>query len=307
MLPDLHRPPRTSRPRRAGFSLIELLIVIAIILIILAVALPKLTKARTYAQEMAAVKAITTFIRRETQYYSQYGQYATSLAQLGPPTSGAPGPNGAELIDRDLATGEKGGFKFVLQPSQTGYSLVATPAQFGTSGTHTVFFRPEHVDPRAQRPGTRDGERSSAWARPQQNSNSHRSNRMIPRPLNMEQLVRCLERQFGPVTLFPDEGYTKLRVGGVALTFLEAERFASAKLRSKVCRPSDWREFGTQAESAGDVSGSRDSGECACFVGGTSRGGVRSLPAGRMGRGSGYDGHGYRSLLVAGGTARFAG
>lgn len=46
----------------------------------------------------------------------------------------------------------------------------------------------------------------------------------IPRPLNMEQLVRCLERRFGPVDLFADEGYTKLRVGGVALTFLQAER-----------------------------------------------------------------------------------
>jgi hypothetical protein len=47
---------------------------------------------------------------------------------------------------------------------------------------------------------------------------------MIPRPLNMEQLVRCLERQFGAVDLVPDEGLTKLRVSGVALTFLEAER-----------------------------------------------------------------------------------
>jgi len=46
----------------------------------------------------------------------------------------------------------------------------------------------------------------------------------IPRPANMEQLVRCLERRFGPVTLFADEGYTKLRVAGLALTFLEAER-----------------------------------------------------------------------------------
>src|SRR5439155_20543860 len=107
MFPDRRRGPRT-----AGFSLIELLIVIAIILIILAVALPKLTKARTYAQEMAAVKAITTIHTAETQYYSQFGQYATSPTQLGPPTSGASGPNGAELIDRDLATGEKGGFKF---------------------------------------------------------------------------------------------------------------------------------------------------------------------------------------------------
>jgi|GEM_PF-6495986 len=44
------------------------------------------------------------------------------------------------------------------------------------------------------------------------------------RPLDMEQLVRCLERQFGTVDLFPDEGLTKLCVAGLALTFLEAER-----------------------------------------------------------------------------------
>ncbi|HVW84333.1 MAG TPA: prepilin-type N-terminal cleavage/methylation domain-containing protein [Bryobacteraceae bacterium] len=133
MLPD-----RTRR-RKAGFSLIELLIVIAIILIILAVALPKLTKARTYAQEMAAVKAITTIHTAETQYYSQYGQYATSLNQLGPPTSGTANASGAELIDKELANGEKGNFKFTLQPSQTGYTLTAIPTQFGTSGTHTYY------------------------------------------------------------------------------------------------------------------------------------------------------------------------
>jgi len=47
---------------------------------------------------------------------------------------------------------------------------------------------------------------------------------MIPRPLNMEQLVRCLEKRFGPVELFPDEGYTRLKVAGTPLTFLDAER-----------------------------------------------------------------------------------
>jgi type IV pilus assembly protein PilA len=125
--------------RSSGFSLIELLIVIAIILIILAVALPKLTSARRYAQEMAAEKAITTIHTAETQYYSQFGNYATSLTQLGPPASGAAGPNGAELIDRDLASGEKGGFKFVLQQTPAGYALAVTPTAFGTSGTHTYF------------------------------------------------------------------------------------------------------------------------------------------------------------------------
>ena len=131
--------PNRKRRARAGFSLIELLIVIAIILIILAVALPKLTSARRYAQEMAAVKAITTIHTAETQYYSQYGQYATSLAQLGPPTSGNAGVGGAELIDKELAAGEKGNFKFTLQPTQTGYALTAVPTQFGTAGTHTYF------------------------------------------------------------------------------------------------------------------------------------------------------------------------
>ena len=129
----------TNRKRTAGFSLIELLIVIAIILIILAVALPKLTNARRYAQEMAAVKAITTVHTAETQYYSQYGAYATTLQQLGPPASGSPGPTGAELIDRDLASGEKGGFKFVLQQTPTGYALIVNPTAFGTSGSHTYY------------------------------------------------------------------------------------------------------------------------------------------------------------------------
>jgi len=127
------------RQRNAGFSLIELLIVIAIILIILAVALPKLTNARKFAQEMAATKAINTIHTAETQYYSQYGQYATALTQLGPPASGTEGANGADLIDRDLAGGEKGGFKFILQQTQTGYVLQVNPVAFGTGGSHTYY------------------------------------------------------------------------------------------------------------------------------------------------------------------------
>ena len=121
---------------------IELLVVITIIsmiLIILAVALPGVTNDARYAREMAAAKAINTVHTAETQYYSEYGKYATSLAQLGPPASGSPGPNGAGLIDRDLASGEKGGFKFVLQQTPTGYALAVNPTAFGTSGSHTYF------------------------------------------------------------------------------------------------------------------------------------------------------------------------
>ena len=130
---------RASHNRRAGFSLIELLIVIAIILIILAVALPRLGKARLFAQEMAAKKAISTIHTEQAQYYSQYGAYATTLTQLGPPASGAATASSADLIDRDLATGEKGGFKFTLQQTPTGYVILANPALFGTTGSHTYF------------------------------------------------------------------------------------------------------------------------------------------------------------------------
>jgi type IV pilus assembly protein PilA len=76
-------------------------------------------------------KAIATINSAEIQYYSQYGRYATSLAQLGP-TAGA-------LIDRNLATGKTGGFNFVLQQSPTGYILLVKPTVFGTSGKHTFY------------------------------------------------------------------------------------------------------------------------------------------------------------------------
>jgi len=104
---------------------------IAVILIILAVAFPKHAGDRRYAPEMAATKAITTVHTAETQYYSQNGRYATSLTDLG--------PNHADLIDRDLASGEKGGFKFVLQPTPAGYALAVAPTIFGTFGTRTWF------------------------------------------------------------------------------------------------------------------------------------------------------------------------
>jgi len=125
--------------RQFGFSLIELLIVIAIILIILAVAMPKLSRARMYSQEMAALQALRTIHTAETQYYSQYGKYAVSLTELGPPTSGAPGPAAADLIQEDLASGEKQGYKFILSATPGGYIINAAPVAFGTSGSRTFY------------------------------------------------------------------------------------------------------------------------------------------------------------------------
>jgi len=125
--------------RRRGFSLIELLIVIALILIIITIALPKLSSAQRYAKETSALGAIRTIHTMQVQYYSQYGKYATSLTELGPPASGAEGPAAANLIDSTLASGEKGGYKFTLSANSGGYIINAAPVAFGVSGSRTFY------------------------------------------------------------------------------------------------------------------------------------------------------------------------
>jgi prepilin-type N-terminal cleavage/methylation domain-containing protein len=130
---------RLVRNSRRGFSLTELLIVIAIILIIVAAALPRLTRARMFAEETAAIRAVSVIHTAQTQYYSQFNRYATTLTELGPPTSGAASAAGADLVDKELGQGARGGYNFSLSVLPTGYAISAVPKQFGTSGSRTFF------------------------------------------------------------------------------------------------------------------------------------------------------------------------
>jgi type IV pilus assembly protein PilA len=125
--------------RQFGFSLIELLIVIAIILIILAVAMPRLGRARMYSQEMAAIKTITTIHTAQAQYFSQFGKFASTLTELGPPSTGQANQASADLISGDLALGEKSGYKFILQLTPTGYTVNANPVAYNTTGSRTFY------------------------------------------------------------------------------------------------------------------------------------------------------------------------
>jgi len=122
-----------------GFSLIELLIVIAIILIILAIAVPKLGSAKMNANEMAVLREIQTVTSMQTQYMSQFGRYATTLAELGPPTSGGPGPQASDLIPGSLAAGDKDGYIFTLAATPQGFTLNVNPKAYNSTGRRTFF------------------------------------------------------------------------------------------------------------------------------------------------------------------------
>ena len=122
-----------------GFSLIELLIVIAIILIIAAIAIPKLDKARMYANETAAIRQIGTIHTAQTQYNSQFGRFATSMEELGPPSGSSAGPSAADLIPGDLAKGDKTGYIFTMAGGPSGYAIHADPKVYDSTGRRTFF------------------------------------------------------------------------------------------------------------------------------------------------------------------------
>jgi len=130
---------RSATAGRRGFSLIELLIVISIILIIAAIAIPKMNNQLMSAHEMAAIRQITTVHQAETQYYSQFGKYAETLQALGPPASGAPGPAAADLIPKVLADGKNSGYVFSVAATPTGYTVTAVPEAFNSSGRRTFY------------------------------------------------------------------------------------------------------------------------------------------------------------------------
>lgn len=136
-----HRPGTrpVARLAQRGFSLMELLIVIAIILIIAAIAVNRLDKARMHALEMSAIRHIQTLNNAEVQYYSQFGKYATSLAELGPPASGQATAAAADLIPGDLAAGTKSGFKFNISATPTGYTVNADPVTYNSTGRRGFF------------------------------------------------------------------------------------------------------------------------------------------------------------------------
>jgi type II secretory pathway pseudopilin PulG len=129
----------SSKRRAAGFSLIELLVVVSIIMIIMGMAIPRLQATKVQAFEAGAMKAISTLHVAQAQYQSQNGRFANTMAELGPPLSGGATASAGDLIGADLASGEKGGYRYTIQATEAGYTIHASPTAFNTTGKHTYY------------------------------------------------------------------------------------------------------------------------------------------------------------------------
>jgi type IV pilus assembly protein PilA len=136
-----------QRHQELGFTLVELLIVMSVILILMVMAIPAMQKTIKRANETSAISSLRDLNQMEGQYSSDYPQhgFACSLSALGGKAgSAAPSPEAAQLINEDLASGSKAGYTFTITncskntinnvDQYNSYEITAVPNSVGHSG-----------------------------------------------------------------------------------------------------------------------------------------------------------------------------
>jgi type IV pilus assembly protein PilA len=134
-------------PLPNGFTLVELLIVMAIIAILMLIAIPTVGSLKKKANDLSAIKSVQTIEQAEMQYESTYpaNGYSCTLGSLGgDPSAGAPSPTAAQVLQPDLASGFKSGYTFTISNCSkvtvnstdryTGYTITAVPQTVGKTG-----------------------------------------------------------------------------------------------------------------------------------------------------------------------------
>jgi prepilin-type N-terminal cleavage/methylation domain-containing protein len=130
--------------KQKGFSLIELLIVVAIILIIAAIAIPNLLRSKMAANEASAVGSMRTLNTAAVTYATTYGGYPAALSNVGPATPAT--STAADLVDSVLAGGTKSGYAFTWSAGAADasgniqvYSITSAPITVGGTGQRYFF------------------------------------------------------------------------------------------------------------------------------------------------------------------------
>jgi len=117
--------------REQGFTLIELMIVVAIIAIIAAIAIPSLLNARMAGNEASAISSLRTMTTVNEQYRTRFQEYPPGLADL----------LAEQYIDEVLASGEKSGYTFTYTrvDPRVEWECTAVPVTVGTTGERGFF------------------------------------------------------------------------------------------------------------------------------------------------------------------------
>jgi type IV pilus assembly protein PilA len=137
----------TRRQRPNGFTLMELLIVISIMLILMLLAIPNFNRMKIKVNEQSAINSLQVIYKDQALYSGDYptNGFASTLQQLGgDPKSGPPSPSSAQLISGELQYGVKDGYTFTITNVSkvtvgntdqiTGFEVTAVPQAVGKTG-----------------------------------------------------------------------------------------------------------------------------------------------------------------------------